>query len=109
MAQSPPADGSDRGDRSRSMVDEVRDRVTAAEAALAGGPDLPRRPRPARALWRVFHEMGETSRQLRHETGAPPVPAVREAAHAFRRAPSLANLEAVAALLREHGLLSRSA
>ncbi len=109
MADSRPADSFDSGDRSRSMVDEVRDRVTAAEAALAYAPVIPGRTRPTRALWRVFHDMGVTSRERRRETGAPPVPAVRDAAHAFRRAPNLANLEAVATLLDEHGLLGRSA
>ncbi|MGH7629904.1 MAG: hypothetical protein ACREOF_11100 [Gemmatimonadales bacterium] len=109
MAPFPPADAFDSGDRSRSMVDEVRDRVTAAEAALALAPTIPGRTRPARALWRVFHDLGTTSRQRRRETGAPPVPAVRDAAHAFRRAPNLPNLLAVATLLNQHGLLSRSA
>ncbi len=109
MATSPPADANDSADRSQSMADEVRDRVTAAETALAHAPTIPGRPRPTRALWRVFHDLGTTSRQLRRETGAPPVPAVRDAAQAFRRAPSLANLLAVATLLNEHGLLSRSA
>jgi hypothetical protein len=107
MADSPRADTLGGGDR--SLFDQVRDRVSAAESALGAGLRIPRRARPTRALWRVFHDFGTSYRQHRRETGAPPVPAVRDAAEAFRREPTLTTLVAVAALLDQHGLLSRSA
>jgi len=50
--------------------------------------------------------MGRSQRAARRQTGLPPFPVVREAAVAFRRAPSFAALVGVAASLDEVGLLS---
>jgi hypothetical protein len=54
---------------------------------------------------RVFREMGQNQRQYRLQTSQPPYPVVRDAAIAFRRAPSLVTLVCVAASLDELGLL----
>jgi hypothetical protein len=50
--------------------------------------------------------MGRTQRTARRQTGQAPSPVVREAALAFREAPSLSALVLVAASLDEVGLLS---
>jgi hypothetical protein len=63
-------------------------------------------PRETRALRRVFREMGRTQRTARRQTGQTPSPVVREAALAFRQAPSLSALVLVAASLDEVGLLA---
>jgi hypothetical protein len=91
------------------MLDQVSDRVTAAAAALGQPADGGSAATRTRALWRVFHEFGTTYRRLRRESGARPVPGVRDAAEAFRREPTLTTLVAVAAALDQHGLLERSA
>jgi hypothetical protein len=100
---------------SRSLSDRVQEQVNAAASKL---PAVKRRrregqllstgdqPQELRALHRVFREMGRSQRVARHQTGLPPSPVVREAAQAFRRAPSFAALVGVAASLDEVGLLS---
>jgi hypothetical protein len=50
--------------------------------------------------------MGRTQRSARRQTGQAPSPVVRDAARAFRQAPSLSALVLVAASLDEVGLLS---
>ncbi len=69
---------------------------------LLGSEDV----RELQALRRVFRDMGRTQRTTRRQTGQAPSPIVREAARAFRRAPSLSALVLVAASLDEAGLLS---
>jgi hypothetical protein len=59
-----------------------------------------------RALRRVFRDMGRAQRTARHQSGQEPSPVVRDAARAFRRAPSLSALVLVAASLDEVGLLA---
>lgn len=88
-----------------SLRDRVRERVAAAEVQLADTPENPAATLETRALWRVFHDFGRTRRRHRRETGDGAVPALRETTHAFRRAPSLSALVAVAAFLDERGLL----
>lgn len=99
------------------IIDRVRDRVAAAAASLAGpaGRKSPRRkptpfatesPRELRAMKLVFREMGRAQRATRRERGQEPSPAVREAALAFRRTPSLPALVLVAVSLDEVGLLA---
>jgi hypothetical protein len=97
------------GDGPDSVFDRVRDRVIAAEAALAASPVVPSRALPIRALWRVFHDFGATYREKRRSTGIEPLQDVRDAARVFRRTPTLTALVAVATVLDEHGFFSRSA
>lgn len=101
----------------RPIALRVQERVDAAAAILSahdGRARLGHAPAPAvnrnslerRALDRVFREMGRNQRATRRETGQPPSPVVREAALAYRRAPSLPALVLVAASLDEAGLLA---
>lgn len=61
--------------------------------------------REASSLRRVFNELAITHRQFRLRSGQHASPALREAAHAFKEAPSIPSLVAVAAFLEEDGLL----
>ena len=101
----------------RPLIERVRERVDRAAATLGAGRSERRGAKPAptlssgvprevRALRRVFREMGRTQRTARRQTGQAPSPVVREAALAFREAPSLSALVLVAASLDEVGLLS---
>jgi hypothetical protein len=102
---------------SRSLNDRVQEQVDAATSRLSPNKRR-RRPReqPAqllpgdgqelRALQQVFREMGRSQRAARRQAGLAPSPVVREAAQAFRRAPSFTALVGVAASLDEVGLLS---
>jgi hypothetical protein len=102
----------------RPLIERVRERVDRAAASLGPGGRSERRgaktaqtlssgvPREVRAMRRVFREMGRTQRTARRQTGQAPSPVVREAALAFREAPSLSALVLVAASLDEVGLLS---
>jgi hypothetical protein len=86
---------------SRPVSDRVSDRVARADAGL----DRTRRTsRENPALWHVFRDLGELQRNRRRETGDPPSPVVRAAAHAFQRTPSMTTLTAVATLLDAQGL-----
>jgi hypothetical protein len=87
----------------------VSDRVSAAAAALGQPKDGGSATVRTRALWRVFHDFGTAYRRQRRESGARPVPGVRDAAEAFRRDPTMTTLVAVASALDEHGLMERSA
>jgi hypothetical protein len=102
---------------SRSLNDRVQEQIDAATSKLSPNKRS-RRPaqRPAllagaapqelRALHRVFREMGRSQRAARRQAGLAPSSVVREAAQAFRRAPSFTTLVGVAASLDEVGLLS---
>ena len=102
---------------SRSLNDRVQEQIDAATSKLSPNKRS-RRPaqRPAllagagpqelRALQRVFREMGRSQRAARRQAGLAPSSVVREAAQAFRRAPSFTTLVGVAASLDEVGLLS---
>ena len=87
----------------RPLVERVQELVTAAETRLTASP---RGPAPLQALHRVFRDMGRAQRTARRRTGEAPSPIVRQAALAFRQAPSLSALVLVAASLDEIGLLS---
>jgi hypothetical protein len=102
---------------SRSLSDRVQEQVDAAiskplptkrRRRHAEQPTLSRgdSPQELRALQRVFREMGRSQRAARRQAGLAPSPVVREAAQAFRRAPSFTALVGVAASLDEVGLLS---
>jgi hypothetical protein len=102
----------------RPLVERVQERVAAAAASLATSRrgDRHRKlptdfrgsanPTDMQALRRVFVDMGRDQRIARHQTGQAPSPVVRQAALAFRQAPSLSALVLVAASLDEIGLLS---
>jgi len=102
----------------RPLIERVRERVDRAAATLGEAGRGERRgskdartlgsagPREVRALRRVFRDMGRTQRTARRQTGQAPSPVVREAARAFREAPTLSALVLVAASLDEIGLLS---
>jgi hypothetical protein len=99
----------------RPLSERVQERVITAAAHLPsderrGSKSGPRDgadiPRDVRALHRVFRDMGRSQRTARQQTGQAPSPVVREAALAFRRAPSLESLVLVAASLDEIGLLA---
>jgi hypothetical protein len=109
------------------LTDRVRDRVAEAGFALErrASASRPKAKRPARSatrasqplgspeavresrsLRRVFSDMGDTYHQYRQRTGQPVLPALRDAAYAFKREPSLTSLVAVAAFLDELGILA---
>ena len=119
MAHSPPTPGSIPAERPQSLTDRVRARVaevglTLDERARAARPKArrsassqpPELAREARSLRRVFEEFGDAHRQYRLRTGQHASPALRDAAHAFKRAPSLTSLVVVAGFLDEDGLLA---
>lgn len=105
-----------------SLVERVRARVAEADAQLqrrdrALRPASRRKRAPAagkengpsletRSLGHVFHQLGDAHRQYRRESGQRVSPALRDAANAFKSAPSLTTLVAVAAFLDEDGLLA---
>jgi hypothetical protein len=114
----PPESPETSSSPARPLIERVRERVDKAAATLGQGGRGERRgskpvqtlgssaPREVRALRRVFREMGRTQRRARRQTGQAPSPVVRDAARAFREAPSLPALVLVAASLDEVGLLS---
>ncbi len=112
----------------RPLTDRVRERVAAAGLALdrrasASRPRARRarqtasarlsapsaeeaaEARQAASLKQVFRELGETHRQYRQRTGQAATPPLREAAFAFKRAPTLPALVAVTAFFDELGIL----
>jgi len=108
---------SDGASRRRPLIERVRERVDQA-AATQDRSGRGERRGPAgrqasgtgaqgeiRALRRVFRDMGRSQRTTRRRTGQAPSPVVREAAQAFREAPSLPALVLVATSLDEAGLL----
>jgi len=64
------------------------------------------RERERAALRAVFRELGDAHRRHRVRTGQAGTPALRAAAHAFKREPSLQSLIPVAAFLDELGILA---
>lgn len=78
-----------------------RQRATAASSAGSTAAAT----REARSLRQVFLELGDAHRQHRLRTGQHGSPALRDAAHAFKRAPSLTSLAVVAGMLDEVGIL----
>jgi hypothetical protein len=79
---------------SRNLTERVRDRV--AEVGVE----------ERRALRRVYGELRTTYQTHRRKTGGAPLPALREAVHAFKREPTLDSLVGVAAFLDDRSLLS---
>lgn len=81
-----------------------RPRTQAASASTSASQAAPP-TREASSLRRVFNELAVTHRQFRLRSGQHASPALREAARAFKEAPSLPSLVVVAAFLEEDGLL----
>ena len=73
--------------------------------ALNGDTVTPVPTREASSLRRVFNELAITHRQFRLRSGQHASPALRDAARAFKEAPSFPQLVLVAAFLEEDGLL----
>jgi hypothetical protein len=96
-----------------SLNDRIADRVAQAARALErdrGAPTVRREVSPdplhhVASLRAVFRELQAAHRQYRARTGQASSPALRKAAHAFKRTPSVASLAAVAAYLDELKLL----
>ncbi len=76
-------------------------------ATLAGNAAADTARRRERACLRsVFLELGDAHRRYRMQTGRSGTPALREAAHAFKREPSVDSLVPVVAFLDELGILA---
>jgi hypothetical protein len=120
LGSSPNGSAHPLADRVQARVAEVglaldqrarasRPRAKRARTQLAAGsPVAPQATPPTReasSLRRVFNELAVTHRQFRLRSGQHASPALREAAQAFKEAPSLPSLVMVAAFLEEDGLL----
>lgn len=82
-----------------------RPRKRHRRAVSPAAAQTPEAAREARSLRRVFLELGDVHRRHRRQTGQYGSPALRNAAFAFKRAPSLTSLAVVAGLLDEAGIL----
>ncbi len=82
-----------------------RPRPRRVVAATETGTPAPAHSREASSLRRVFNELAITHRQFRLRSGQHASPALRDAARAFKEAPSFPTLVTVAAFLDEDGLL----
>jgi hypothetical protein len=82
-----------------------RPRSPRAASATESSKQAPAHSREASALRRVFNELAITHRQFRLRSGQHTSPALRDAARAFKEAPSFPTLVTVAAFLDEDGLL----
>ncbi len=80
-------------------------RARSSLAGLGAAGSAPPMTREQAELRTVFRELGEAHRQYRVRTGQAGSTALREAAHAFKREPSLASLTSVATHIDELGLL----
>jgi len=82
-----------------------RKRSTSLLHNAGGGMDNPHQ-RERAILRSVFRDLGDSHRRYRARTGQVGTPALRDAAHAFKREPSLDSLIPVAAFLDELGILA---
>ncbi len=80
-------------------------RSASPRPATGSGTTAPVHSREASSLRRVFNELAITHRQFRLRSGQHASPALRDAARAFKEAPSFPTLVTVAAFLDEDGLL----
>ena len=92
----------DRRSTAQRRVGRRRQRSGAAASAAGTTPEA---TREARSLRQVFLELGDAHRQHRLRTGQHGSAALRDAALAFKRAPSLTSLAVVAGMLDEVGIL----
>ncbi|MBA3445744.1 MAG: hypothetical protein H0T58_12955 [Gemmatimonadales bacterium] len=82
-----------------------RPRQPRTDQAQGSASQTPLHAREASSLRRVFNELAITHRQFRLRSGQHASPALRDAARAFKEAPSFPSLVVVAAFLEEDGLL----
>jgi len=94
-----------RSRASRPRAGRRRSTTTPPPATSPATDDAARR-RERACLRSVFRELGDAHRHYRTQTGTPGTPALREAAYAFKREPSVASLVPVAAFLDELGILA---
>jgi hypothetical protein len=107
--RTPGADLPSLTERVESHVAQTALTVKRSRRSSALGRRAGRVPAPdlqQAALRAVFRELGDTHRAYRARTGQGGTPALRAAAHAFKRAPSLPALVTVAAFFDELGLLA---
>jgi hypothetical protein len=84
---------------SQAFTERVLARVKEATQAYDRRAYASRQAKEARALRRVFSDLGISYRAYRQRTGQPVSPVVREAANRFRKELNLASLVSVAASL----------
>ncbi len=94
-----------RARASRPRSKRVRPPKASQPAAVSPQTATPTPTREASSLRRVFNELAITHRQFRLRSGQHASPALRDAARAFKEAPSFPQLVLVAAFLEEDGLL----
>jgi hypothetical protein len=82
-----------------------RPRTPRVASGSDTGTPTSARSHEASSLRRVFNELAITHRQFRLRSGQHASPALRDAARAFKEAPSVPALVTVAAFLEEDGLL----
>jgi hypothetical protein len=82
-----------------------RTRSQRVVPTIEAGTPTPARSHEANSLRRVYNELAITHRQFRLRSGQHASPALRDAARAFKEAPSFPTLVTVAAFLEEDGLL----
>jgi hypothetical protein len=87
--------------RSRAALPKARRRRTADRGTQGADTRTPAERREARALRRVFHDLGDSYRSYRQRTGEPVSVEVRDAAYRFRRELDLTSLVSVAASLEQ--------
>ncbi len=84
----------------------TRRRSAASDRLSASVTRTPEQVREARALRRVFLDLGDSYREYRQRTGAPVSSDVREAAYRFRRELNVTSLVSVAASLDQLDVLT---
>ncbi|HYN21391.1 MAG TPA: hypothetical protein VE078_10565 [Thermoanaerobaculia bacterium] len=89
----------------RAKPPQTEARPPKKDLLLASTAQTPAPTREASSLRRVFNELAITHRQFRLRSGQHASPALRDAARAFKEAPSFPSLVVVAAFLEEDGLL----
>ena len=101
-----PLDASAPTTISQALTERVLARVKEATQAYDRRAYASRRAKEARALRRVFSDLGISYRAYRQRTGQPVSPVVRDAANRFRKEPNLASLVSVAASLDDLELVT---
>ncbi len=94
-----------RARASRPRAKRARPPKTNLAPASAAQTPTSSPTREASSLRRVFNELAITHRQFRLRSGQHASPGLRDAARAFKEAPSFPTLVVVAAFLEEDGLL----
>jgi hypothetical protein len=84
----------------------TRRRSAAPDLLSASVTRTPAQVREARALRRVFLDLGDSYREYRQRTGAPVSSDVRDAAYRFRRELNVTSLVSVAASLDQLDVLT---